>query len=167
MADFVEQSNTKTAARELAAPIADVTTFAAIVQGVIDTNPFGCTSYEVGGVTFDPVSKNREAYTARILYQDDDGKTVAQITARSGSVAGFNTSIAEIMGDAELTAAMGGDPARDEENERYLCALRCHDPSGETYYVTFSRDQVRISSYADDAIVGLVEAWADTVPALA
>ncbi len=34
-------------------------------------------------------------------------------------------------------------------------------------FVTFARDQVRISSYADDVIVGLVEAWADTVPALA
>ena len=167
MADFVEKSTTKTAARELAAPIANVTTFAAIVQDVLDTNPFGCTPHEVGGVTFDPVSKSREAYTARILYQDDDGKTVGQITARSGSVAGFNGSIAGIMGDEDLTAAMGGDPARDTEHERYLCTLRCHDPSGEVYYVTFSRDQVRISSYADDAIVGLVEAWADTVPALA
>lgn len=167
MADFVEQSTTKTAARGLAAPIADVTTFAAIVQSVIDTNPFGCTPYEVGGVTVDPVAKSRESYTARIIYQDDEGRTVGQITARSANVAGFSTSITEIMGDAELTAAMGGDPARDEENERYLCALRCHDPSGETYYVTFSRDQVRISSYADDSIVGVIEAWADTVPALA
>lgn len=167
MADFVQKSTTKTAARVLAAPIANVTTFASIVQTVIDTNPFGCTEYVTGGVTFDPVTRNREAYTARILYQDDDGKTVGQITARSGSVAGFNASIAEIMGDGELAAAMGGDPARDTEHERYLCSIRCHDPSGEIYYVTFSRDQVRISSYADDAIVGLVEAWADTVPALA
>lgn len=167
MADFVQKSTTKTAARVLAAPIADVTTFAGIVQSVIDTNPFGCTSQEVGGVTFDPVSKSREAYTARILYQDDDGKTVGQVTARSGSVAGFNAGIAEIMGNAELTAAMEGDPVRDAEHERYLCALRCHDPTGEVYYVTFARDQVRISSYADDVIVGLVEAWADTVPALA
>jgi hypothetical protein len=167
MADFVQKSTTKTAARVLAAPIADVTTFAGIVQDVIDDNPFGCTSYEVGGVTFDPVSKSRESYTARILYQDDDGKTVGQITARSGSVAGFNGNITELLANTELTAAMGGDPARDAENERYLCALRCHDASGETYYVTFSRDQVRISSYADDAVVALVEAWADTVPALA
>ena len=37
----------------------------------------------------------------------------------------------------------------------------------KTYYVTFTRDQVRISSYQDDAILALVEAWADTVPALA
>jgi len=54
-----------------------------------------------------------------------------------------------------------------QERETYSVALRCHDPSGETYYVTFTRDQVRVSSYSDDSILGLVEAWADTVPALA
>ncbi len=45
--------------------------------------------------------------------------------------------------------------------------LRCHDPSGELYYVTFTRDQVRVSSYSADAILAVIEAWADTVPALA
>jgi len=46
MADFVQQSNVKSATRELAAPIADVATFSGIVQGVLDTNPFGCTAYD-------------------------------------------------------------------------------------------------------------------------
>ena len=167
MADFVEKSNTKTAVRMLAEPIADVNTLRGIVQTVLVTNPFGCTPYESGGVTQDPVAKSREAYTARILFQDDDGRTVGQVTARAPSVAGFNASISEIMASTELAAAMGGDPARDTRNERYLCALRCHGSGGEVYTVTFSRDQVRISSYSDDAIVGLVEAWADTVPELA
>ncbi|WAI02622.1 hypothetical protein [Methanogenium organophilum] len=42
--------------------------------------------------------------------------------------------------------------------------LKCHDANGETYYVTLSRDKVRISSYADDAIRATVEAWADEKP---
>ncbi|MCQ8894430.1 MAG: hypothetical protein NQU46_07365 [Methanolinea sp.] len=167
MGDFVEKSTTKTAARVLAAPIADVNTFAGIIQAVITTNPFGCTPYEVGGVTYDPVTRSREAYTSRVIYENGEGRTVGQISARSSSVAAFNACISEIMGNADLTAAMGGDAVRDTENERYLATLRCHDPSGETYYITFTRDQVRVSSYADDSIVSLVEAWADTVPALA
>jgi len=39
--------------------------------------------------------------------------------------------------------------------------------SGDDYYVTFTRRTVRVSSYQDDAIKGKVEAWANTVPALA
>jgi hypothetical protein len=167
MADFVMKNNTKTAVRELAAPIADVTAFDGIIQGVLSGNPFGCTSYEVGGVSQDPVVKSRENYTARILYQNGEAKTIGQITARAGSVAGFSANITELLGNTALSTAMGGDAVRDAENERFLCTLRCHDPSGEIYYVSFGRDQLRISSYSDDAIVAVVEAWADTVPALA
>jgi hypothetical protein len=167
MADFVLKNNNKTAVRELVVPIADVNTFNTIVQEVVSTNPFGCTSYTVGEVTMDPVVKSRESYTAKIIYEDEEAKNVGQVSARSNTIAGFNAGISEILGNAPLTAAMGGDPVRDTGGERYLCALRCHDAGGETYYVTFSRDQVRISSYSDDAIVATVEAWADTVPSLA
>lgn len=167
MADFVETSNTKTAVRELAAAIADVTTFSSIVEGVIATNPWGCTAYTSGDVPQAPVTKTREAYTAYVMYEDDDANNVGQIAARAETVAGFSTCITELLADAELTAAMGGDPYRDFEAERYSASLRCHDPNGEIYTVTFGRDQVRISSYSDDAICAVIEAWADTVPALA
>ena len=41
-----------------------------------------------------------------------------------------------------------------------------HDPSGNDYYVTFTRKTVRISSYQDDAIRTAVETWADAVASL-
>jgi len=50
MADFVDQSNTKTAVRELPVPIADITTFNTLVAGVVSGNPWSCTAYEVAGV---------------------------------------------------------------------------------------------------------------------
>jgi hypothetical protein len=62
---------------------------------------------------------------------------------------------------------MGGDAERNNARETYYCQLRCHDPSGDDYYVTFTRKTVRISSYQDDAIRTAVETWADAVPALA
>jgi hypothetical protein len=167
MADFVQKTITKTAVRNLTTPIANATAFAAIPASVISTNPFGCTSYEVGGVTIDPVTKTKESYGTRVLYQDDDGKTTGTLSVRAPSTAAFATMKTEILGDAEMTAAMGGDPVNDAEREPYSLTLKCHDPSGETYFVTFTRTEVRVSSYEDDSILALVETWADTVPALA
>jgi len=167
MADFIETSNTKTAVRELSAPIADVATFAGVIQDVLDTNPFGCVGYMQGGVNYDGVVKNRENYTARINYEDFEAKTVGSISARAPSVAAFTAAAADLLADEDLATAMGGDPVRAFDRESYSCQLKCHDPNGEIYYVTFGRDAVRITSYEDDAIRTTVETWADTVPALA
>ncbi len=46
--------------------------------------------------------------------------TVGQITAWSNNVAGFNANITGILANANLTAAMGGDPVRDTEAESPL-----------------------------------------------
>jgi len=167
MADFVQKTITKTAVRNLTTPIANATAFAAIPASVISTNPFGCTSYEVGGVTIDPVTKTKESYGTRVLYQDDDGKTTGTLSVRAPSTAAFATMKSEILGDAEMTAAMGGDPANDPESERYSTTIKCHDPSGEIYFVAFARNEVRVTSYEADAILAVIEAWADTVAALA
>jgi hypothetical protein len=167
MADFIQTSNTRTAVRELAAPIADVTAFAAIVQEVLDTNPFGCVGYVQGGVNHDGVEKNREHYIARINYEDLDAKKVGSVSAKAPSAAAFETVAGQILADATLATAMGGDAVRDYAHESYSCQLKCHDPSGEIYYLTFGRDAVRMTSYEDDAIRTAVETWADTVPALA
>jgi hypothetical protein len=86
MADFIETSNTKTAVRELIAPIADVTTFNTIVQGVITGNPFGCTAYTVGDLPQDPVIKGRERYTAHVIYQDAEANVIGLVTAQSRTV---------------------------------------------------------------------------------
>lgn len=44
--------------------------------------------------------------------------------------------------------------------------LKCHDTNGEIYFVNFSRNQVTLTSFSDDAIRSRVEIWADTGPAL-
>jgi hypothetical protein len=45
MGNFVQSGVVKTVVRELAAPIADVTAFAEVVDDVVTNNPFGCTAY--------------------------------------------------------------------------------------------------------------------------
>jgi len=92
---------------------------------------------------------------------------VGYVTARAPTIAGFNASITEVLANEALTTAMGGDPIRDAERDSYSVTLKCHDASGEIYYVAFSRDRVTVSSYSDDAIRTAVETWADTVAALA
>ena len=167
MGDFIQNTAVKTATRTLANPIADVAAFATIVDSVIATNPFGCVSYMTAGTTHAPVEKTKESYVAKIVYQDEDAKVVGNDSGKYNTVAGFNAGAAAILASAALTAAHGGTPARDSDTETYSVTLKCHDPNGEIYMITFSRDQISLTSYEDDAIKTKVETWADTVAALA
>jgi len=167
MADFQDGTTTKTAFRNLTNPIEDATTFNAIVQAVIVSNPFGCVSYMSAGETHAGVEKTREAYTAKIVYQDNDAKVVGTISDRYPSLAGFNAGVSALLATAALNTAHGGIPARDSDSEIYSATLKCHDPNGEIYTLHFSRDRLVISSYSDEAIRTKIETWADTETALA
>jgi len=79
----------------------------------------------------------------------------------------FTAVANRILADTQITAALGGTPARDFGGEKYTATLKCHDANGEIYYVNFSRDQVSLTSYSDEAIRSRLETWADTVAALA
>lgn len=167
MADFIETTNTKSATRELAASIADVATFQSIIQSVINDNPFGCTAYTQSGVSHDGVEVNRESYTAKIVFEDNAAEKIGTLSVKCPTVSSMNSAAGAIVADADLAVAVGGDPVRDADSDTYSCQLKCHDANSETYYVTFSRDKVRVSSYEDDSILTVVETWADTVAALA
>jgi hypothetical protein len=167
MADFVQNTVTKSAVRELANPIADVATFNSIVQSVITDNPFACVSYMTAGVTHEPVEKTREGYAVKILYQDAGAKTVGILSDSFDTIAGFNAGATAILADNAHSTAHGGTPVRDTEHETFSATLKCHDPNGELFNVTFSRNRVSLTSYSDDGIRIKVETWADTVPALA
>lgn len=166
MADFTTKSTTKSAVRKLAEPLADVTAFDNLVQGVVTNNPFQCTTYNQSGADHPGVERSKQGYTARIIYQDTDAKTVALITVRAATIAAFTAAANQIVANTALATALGGSPVRDTSNERYAATLRCHDANGEIYFVNFSRDLVTLTSFSDDAIRSRVETWADTVTAL-
>ncbi len=167
MADFVQTTVNKTAVRDLAVPIADVTSFNTLVQSVIDDNPFGCVGYTDGdGQTVDPIVLNREHYIAKVDFLDA-GKRVGTVSLNSPSIAAFDANAAEVLANTALKTAMGAtDVVRNGPRETYYAQLRCHDPSGDDYYVTFTRKTVRLSSYQDDAIRDAVETWADDITSL-
>ena len=167
MADFTTKSTTKSAVRKLAEPLADVTAFDNLVQGVITNNPFQCTIYNQSGADHPGVERSKQGYTVRILYQDADAKTVALVTVRAPTIAAFTAAANQLMANAQLATALGGTPFRDTPNERFAATLRCHDANGEIYFVNFSRDLVTLTSFSDDAIRSRVETWADTIAVLA
>ena len=168
MADFVQTTINKTALRDLTVPIADVTSFNNLIQMVIDDNPFGCVGYTGSdGVPVDPVVRNREHYTAKVNFLDGEGKRVGNVSLQSPTIAAFEANAAEVLANAALATAMGGEAVRNGPGETYYAQLKCHDPSGDDYYVTFTRRTVRLSSFQDDAIKDAVETWADEVPELA
>jgi len=169
MADSVPTTVNKTAVRDLAVPIADVTSFNNLIESVITDNPFGCVGYtNRAGQTIAPVIRNREHYTAKVNFIDEDtGKRLGTVSLQSPSIAAYEANASEVLANTALAAAMGGVAERNFGGETYYAQLKCHDPSGDDYYVTFTRRTVRISSYQDDAIRTAVETWADAVPALA
>ena len=167
MGDFVQHSIVKSAVRKLANPVADIASFNALIQSVITTNPFGCVAYLAGTTNHQPVEKVRENHTARIVYEDADAKLVGTGTGKYNSVAGFSAGAAAMLANAADIAAHAGTPARDFAGDSYSATLRCRDPNGELYDLTFTRSQLTLSSYTDDAIRTAVETWADSVPALA
>jgi hypothetical protein len=167
MADYVQRTNIKSAVRALTEPIADVAAFNTIVQSVITTNPFGCVSYMSGGTNHPPVEKTKEAYTAKFVYLDTLAKRIGSSSESYNSIAGFNAGIPAVLANTANNTAHGGSPVHDVAGDTYSATLKCHDPNGELYFVTFSRQQVAISSYEDDAIRTVIETWSDGVPALA
>lgn len=102
----------------------------------------------------------------RVIYQDANAKTVALITIRAPTIASFTNTANQIVANTQLATALGGTPVRDSANEKFAATLRCHDANGEIYFVTFSREQVTLTSFSDEAIRSRVETWADTVAAL-
>ena len=167
MADFVQSANVKSAVRTLAEPIADIATFNTIVQSVITDNPFGCVAYMTAGENHAPVEKTREAYTARLVYEDGNAKTIGNGSHRFNTLAGFNAGVTALLAAAAVSTAHGGTVLHDAENDSFTATLTCHDANGELYMLNFSRERVTLTSYSDEAIRTSVETWADTVPALA
>jgi hypothetical protein len=157
----------KSAVRKLADPITGVAAFDAIVQSVILNNPFGCVSYMSSGVNHPPVEKTRQSYTAKFVYEDSNAKRVGSSSENYSTIEGYNSGINAMLANSANSDAHGGTPVRNQEADNFSATLKCHDPNGEMYIVNFSRQQVTISSYEDDAIRTVIETWADGVPALA
>ena len=166
MADFITTSTTKSALRELRNPIATLVGFDAIISAVLATNPWNCSPYQYKGEAQPAVSISKQQYTAKIQYQNNTGKVIGTVTVQSPTQTGLTSAVAIVQGDQDLETAIGGTAAQDPTTDKYSCTLRCNAASGDLYYVTFSRDKIRVTSYEQDSILDDLETWADGIPAL-
>jgi hypothetical protein len=146
MADFTQKSVTKSAERKLTTPIETVATFLALIQDVIDNNPWGCVSYTSSGATVAGVVRGSESYSGKVVYENAQAKTVGQISDGSD----FRSDVSTIMAATAINTAMGGTPGYDSSGNSFSCTLKCHTSNGENYSVTFRRDSITLSSYEAD-----------------
>ena len=117
MADFTQTATVKTAVRELAAPIDSMAAFTSIIDDILTNNPWGCTSYEQAGVTLPGVSKASESYTGRVIYENNEAKTVGTISIKAPTPSAFNTDVGTIVATTALNTAMGGTPSHDSSED--------------------------------------------------
>ena len=157
MADSEQNSPIKNAVLTLVSPIADVTAFNPIFQSVITDNPFACIVNMTAGTNHSPVEKTWGAYTARIVNEDGNAKTVGTGEPRFNTFAGFNGGVTTLLAAAAVPTAHVGSVSHDTGHDGFSATLRGHDPNGELYVLNFNRDQVILTACSEEAIRTAVE----------
>ena len=162
MADFVSKSITKSAERKLTTPIDTVANFLALVQDIIDNNPWGCTSYESAGKTVAGVVRGTEYYTGKVLYENAEAKTVGQISDVT-DLFSIQYRCERHYTTTEINATIGRTPGYDSSEDSFSYVLKCHGSNGRYRHVCMIHWW---SYYELDATLTGIEAWADTVALL-
>jgi hypothetical protein len=166
MGEFKLISGTKSAVSKLKKPIPDAMALDAIVQTFILKNPLGCTSYRSVRKSHRPIEKVRESYTAKFEYLDANGKRTGTGLDRYDSLDGYQYGIAAVLSNMANVAAHRGRVRHLPDADLFSVILKCNDPSGELFLISFARDRITLSSYKDDAIRKRVNEWTESVPAL-
>ena len=167
MANFTPRSVVKSAVRTLPTEIPTLAAFTEVVDDILTSNPFGCTDYEVGGVSHDGTEKTRESYTARFAYEDNEAVTIGTTSVKCPTTAAFNGVVTAAPAATAINTAIGATAVHVADDDTFSVTVRCHDANGELYYVAITRSAVKVSAYEVDAILAAVEDWSDAVPALA
>jgi hypothetical protein len=167
MAHFNQRPGTKSASHILKKLIPDAAAFYAIVRSLVLNNPLGCTSYRTRRKVYKPVEKVRERYTAKFVYEDQDGKQTGNGQETYNSFEGYQYGISAVITNMANIAAHSGKVRHIPDADLFSVILKCHDPDGELYFLSLSRGRVTVASYTDDAIRKRVERWSDSVPTLA
>lgn len=167
MTQFRQKMGTKSAIHRLIKPVPDIITFEAVVLSLIMKNPLGCTSYRSVKKHHLPVEKVREMYTAKFVYETPEGKRIGRSSEVYDSVEGYQTGIAAVISNMANIASHRGKVKHLPEADLFSVLLKCHDSDGEVFFLSLARDRITLASYTDDAIRHKLEAWSDSVPALA
>jgi hypothetical protein len=166
MPDFRNKPGSKSAILTLKHPVADIGTFASLVQSLIHKNRLGCIPYRGRRRAHPGIEMVREMYSAKFEYRNPRLKRVGTSTDIYDSVEGYENGIAAVISNMANLAAHRGKVRHRKDADLFSVMLRCHDPNGELYFLHLSRHRITLSSYNDVAILRRVEEWSDSVPGL-
>jgi hypothetical protein len=161
MRRFTPKPGTKSAVCILDRPFADIGSFSAAVQELIQKNPLGCTSYRTVKTHHPPVMKVRERYTAKFVYEGAGKKQIGTSSEVYDSVEGYENGIHAVMANMANIAAHRGKARHVPAADRFSAILKCHDAGGELFFLGLARDRITVASYSDDAIRKNVARWTD------
>jgi len=68
-----------------------------------------------------------------MIMNGETGKRVGTVSLQSPAIAAFEANGAEVLDNAALAAAIGGDAERNFVGETYYAQLKCQDPSGVSH----------------------------------
>lgn len=158
MTDFTQTAVSMSAKRELTEPITDLTAFENIVASLINDETIGLTKKETGSIS----------YTAKITYFNAAGDEAGKISLTAPSKTAYEDGISLLKGTeaAETIGGVGASASEEADkalwNTRISCAI-----GDDTFNVSLNRDSIVITGYAKAETLEAIEAWADTVDALA
>lgn len=158
MTDFTQTAVSMSAKRELTEPITDLTTFESVVASLMSDETIGLTKKETGSIS----------YTAKIAYFDAAGNDAGKLSLTVPSKTAYEDGISLFKGTeaAETIGGVGASASEEDDkalwNTRISCAI-----GDDTFNVSINRDSIVISGYAKTETLEAIEAWADTVDALA
>ncbi|MDV0442316.1 hypothetical protein [Methanorbis furvi] len=162
--DFTPTSVVKAAKRTFTVPITTAATFDANIAALTAAdNPLGATAYQTAGASVDGVTVANEYYKATIAYLNPLGEVIGAIVIDAPTRSAYDAVVAHVLADDALTAKFAADAVADRDNTKdsWNVRLKIHDPTGEIYFLSFTRKDLKISSYESDAILAKVEEWAD------
>ena len=166
MGDFIQKTQVKSAVRKLSSPIEKMETFQNLINSIMSSNPWGCTSYVDNGVTIEGIIRKNEYFSGTVQFSDAQKKVIGEIVIKVPNMGAFNYAIINTLSNPDLRSAIGGVPSHNNADDGFHSLLKCHDPNGENYQVTFKRDSITVSSYSSDSILATIETWADGIPSL-
>ncbi len=168
--NFVPTSVVKGAKRIFTAPIVSASVFDANIAAVTGAdNPLDTVSFQSSGATVPGAVVGSESYKATVMYVEPvNGKTVGSLVLTAPTRSACDAIVTDLLAATAITAQFGEgvDAVQDTAKSNWNVVVKLHDPNGENYTLTFTRKELRIGSYEDDAILAKVETWADTVSSL-
>ena len=84
-------------------------------------------------------------YTAKFVYLDARVKQIGSGLDRYDSVEGYETGIAAVISNMANIASHRGKAKHLPAADLFSVLLKCHDPNGELYFLSTSRDRITLS----------------------